>query len=96
MGVLEAASRAVAKANGFEYSGESIIENAEDNPRAAKFVDVAKAVLAALDQEAVYHVVKRVAELPDRSSPDDWPEAMLVTAEELRDIVRDVIVNPED
>lgn len=28
MGVLEAASRAVAKANGFDYSGESIIENA--------------------------------------------------------------------
>src|SRR3954465_10621146 len=29
-------------------------------------------------------VVRRVAELPDRTSPDDWPEAMLVTADELR------------
>lgn len=28
-----------------------------------------------------------VAELPDRTSPDDWPEAMLVTHEELRGIV---------
>ena len=32
-------------------------------------------------------VVKRVAELPDRSSPDNWPEAMLVTSEELHDII---------
>jgi hypothetical protein len=28
-----------------------------------------------------------VAELPDRSSPEDWPEAMLVTAAELMEIV---------
>jgi len=28
-----------------------------------------------------------VAELPDRSSPDDWPEAMLVTASELSAII---------
>lgn len=32
-------------------------------------------------------VVKRVAELPDRSSPDNWPEAMLVTSEELHRII---------
>ena len=32
-------------------------------------------------------VVLRVAELPDRTSPEDWPEAMLVTSEELREIV---------
>lgn len=32
-------------------------------------------------------IVQRVAELPDRTSPDDWPEAMLVTAEELWEIV---------
>lgn len=32
-------------------------------------------------------VVQRVAELPDRTSPDDWPEAMLVTADELSTIV---------
>lgn len=32
-------------------------------------------------------VVRRVAELPDRTSPQDCPEAMLVTADELRKIV---------
>lgn len=32
-------------------------------------------------------ICKRVAELPDRNSPEDWPEAMLVTAEELEFIV---------
>lgn len=32
-------------------------------------------------------VIQRVAELPDRTSPDDWPEAMLVTADELRAIL---------
>ena len=31
-------------------------------------------------------IVRDVAELPDRTSPDDWPEAMLVTDAELRDI----------
>lgn len=32
-------------------------------------------------------VIREVAELPDRSSPGDWPEAMLVTSEELRRIL---------
>ena len=32
-------------------------------------------------------IVRRVAELPDRTSPDNWPEAMLVTSDELRTIV---------
>lgn len=36
-------------------------------------------------------IVLAVAELPDRTSPDDWPEAMLVTADELRDIVTDAL-----
>lgn len=34
-------------------------------------------------------IVQEVAELPDRDSPDGWPEAMLVTSEELRLIVLD-------
>lgn len=33
-------------------------------------------------------VLADVAELPDRTSPDDWPDAMLVTADELRTILR--------
>lgn len=32
-------------------------------------------------------VCREVAELPDRDSPPNWPQAMLVTAEELRGIV---------
>ena len=32
-------------------------------------------------------ICRTVAEIPDRSSPDDWPEAMLVTADELHTIV---------
>lgn len=36
-------------------------------------------------------VCRQVAELPDRDSPEDWPEAMLVTADELRMIVRQAL-----
>lgn len=32
-------------------------------------------------------IVKGVAELPDRTSPDDQPDMMLVTADELTEIV---------
>lgn len=32
-------------------------------------------------------IIRDVAELPDRTSPEDWPEAMLVTAGELRGII---------
>lgn len=37
-------------------------------------------------------IVLRVAELPDRTSPEDWPEAMLVTADELTEIVESELV----
>ncbi|MEJ5125811.1 hypothetical protein WH367_07105 [Comamonas sp. MYb21] len=36
-------------------------------------------------------VCMSVAELPDRNSPPDWPQAMLVTSDELRNIVLDAI-----
>lgn len=36
-------------------------------------------------------IVQRVVELPDRSSPEDWPEAMLVTGPELLAIVTEEI-----
>jgi hypothetical protein len=47
--------------------------------------------LAALSgaEVPVEQIIRRVAELSDRTSPDDWPEAMLVTAEELRDILNE-------
>lgn len=34
-------------------------------------------------------IVVGVCELPDRTSPDDWPEAMLVTGEELHALIMD-------
>ena len=37
----------------------------------------------------ISRVIQRVAELPDRTSPDDWPDAMLVTPKELDWILRD-------
>lgn len=39
-------------------------------------------------------IVQDVAELPDRTSPDDWPEAMLVTSDELRQIISDELATP--
>ena len=44
----DAAARAVATETGYHFSGESIIENAEDNPRSAHFVAVARAVINAI------------------------------------------------
>jgi len=35
----------------------------------------------------VQEIIQQVAELPNRTSPDDWPEAMLVTADELQCIL---------
>lgn len=41
-------------------------------------------------------VCREVAELPDRNSPEDWPEAMLVTHDELRAIVRAALSTPTE
>lgn len=37
--------------------------------------------------QVLHDIVRDVAELPDRTSPEDWPEAMLVTGEELIEIM---------
>lgn len=42
-------------------------------------------------EDAAAEICRAVAELPDRNSPEDWPEAMLVTHEELRNIVLDAL-----
>ena len=34
-------------------------------------------------------VLRDVAELPDRNSPDDWPDALIVTGEELEIILEE-------
>jgi len=41
----------------------------------------------AMEADWIDRVVQDVAELSDRDSPEDWPEAMLVTADELRSII---------
>lgn len=38
-------------------------------------------------------ICKAVAELPDRDSPEDWPEAMIVTHVELDQIVREALAS---
>ncbi len=38
---------------------------------------------------------REVAELPNRTSPDDWPEAMLVTADELAAILSALLRRPQ-
>jgi len=46
-------------------------------------------------EAVVAAIVRDVAELPDRTSPDDWPEGMLVTQEELAQIVAERIASHE-
>ena len=38
-------------------------------------------------------VCRAVSELPDRNSPQDWPDAMLVTGDELHQIVGDSVID---
>ena len=45
------------------------------------------------DEALSAEIVQRVAELPDRTSPDDWPDAMLVTAGELAFIIKDALAS---
>lgn len=40
----------------------------------------------------IMRIVQNVCELPDRTSPDDQPEMMLVSGEELDAIIRDELV----
>lgn len=49
-----------------------------------------------LTDEQIDSVIITVAELPDRTSPFDWPEAMLVTSGELRNILRSIPTAPAE
>lgn len=59
--------------------------------RAAQIDETADAVLDLIlthrADAIATRVCRMVAELPDRNSPAEWPEAMLVTHEELRSIL---------
>lgn len=37
--------------------------------------------------EKIELIIRDVAELPDRTSPEDWPEALIVTSVELEEIL---------
>jgi hypothetical protein len=45
-------------------------------------------------EDAAVRICNAVAELGDRNSPEDWPEAMLVTHAELHAIVLDALATP--
>lgn len=38
-------------------------------------------------QDKIELIIRDVAELPDRTSPKDWPEALIVTSDELEEIL---------
>lgn len=44
-------------------------------------------------EDFVDRVVRRISEIPDRNSPSDFPEGMVVTADELREILIDETKN---
>ena len=37
--------------------------------------------------EKINLIIRDVAELPDRTSPNDWPEALILTSDELKEIL---------
>jgi hypothetical protein len=62
----------------------------------ARYADRLEAALAEgvpPAERVASQIAQRVAELPDRTSPDDWPEAMLVTQDELNQIVVEVLAS---
>ncbi len=58
-------------------------------PWAARFLK--KSASDGMTDRVVDQIVRDVAELPDRTSPEDQPDMMLVTADELTLIVRRVL-----
>lgn len=67
--------------------------NQQDSGPSAFELQTARIVLAQAEQRADA-IVRAVAELPDRTSPEDWPEVMLVTADELHSIIVRVLGDP--
>lgn len=50
----------------------------------------------AFAQHIADELVQRLMELPDRTSPDDWPEACLVTGKEMEDMVLTSMLDDDD
>lgn len=64
--------------NGTELPGTKLREGVTDI-LARKHIAAARVSPGVIEE-----IIRDVAELPDRDSPKDWPEAMLVTSEELQ------------
>lgn len=72
-----------------EWLARMTVEGRRDDALAVSCRAIGYRAGQSADAERVADAVcLAVAELPDRTSPDDWPDAMLVTADELRQIVR--------
>ncbi len=61
---------------------EALSENNDENERLETEIARLRAKLTVSD-EMIVSIVRDICELPDRTSSDDWPEAMLVTPDEL-------------
>ncbi|ENV97837.1 hypothetical protein F938_01246 [Acinetobacter bereziniae LMG 1003 = CIP 70.12] len=46
--------------------------------------------------EKINLIIRDVAELPDRTSPEDFPEALIVTSDELEEILIHHLINEHD
>lgn len=85
----EAVNRLQASQSHPGHVGEDVVYELPYPPKDAYAVGSAQWAHDVTDR-----VVRRVAELPDRTSPDNWPEAMLVTADELREIIAEETRRP--
>jgi hypothetical protein len=43
------------------------------------------------DGDTIDRIIRDIAELPDRNSPEDWPEAMLVTGDEMEAFLKSYV-----
>jgi hypothetical protein len=71
--------------------GQEIAEQAKKASAAPVSINSAVEV-DFVKKSAIDSIIREVAELPDRNSPEGWPEAMIVTSDELRDILEDRLV----
>lgn len=53
------------------------------SPASSREKTVVSEAVTQADRDAAAEITETIAELPDRTSPEDWPDAMLVTADEL-------------
>lgn len=87
---LQAAGDLAASSRSGPAKAESLLGIEEIATQALEHRGVRLAAPQAV-QDIANEICQAVAELPDRNSPEDWPEAMLVTHDELQFIVTEAI-----